>query len=190
MQWLCACLARKRAGDSGRVGRDRPHALDLRAGARSHTGCGTRTGRFRTTICAACRWRSPRSWRWPVSFCSGLTVDLRFFDLPDGHRPSCSSESRSAGPIAISGRKRRRVATEPLSHHMAERRALWVSTSMETRGGIATYVREMQQPPVVRRNIRPSTRAKSPLPIKMEELSCLLLENLLLLYCDTHSRVR
>ena len=31
---------------------------------------------------------------------------------------------------------------------MAERRALWVSTSMETRGGIATYVRAMQQTPL------------------------------------------
>ena len=31
---------------------------------------------------------------------------------------------------------------------MAERRALWVSTSMETRGGIATYVRDMQQTPL------------------------------------------
>ncbi len=31
---------------------------------------------------------------------------------------------------------------------MAERRALWVSTSVETRGGIATYVRAMQQTPL------------------------------------------
>ena len=31
---------------------------------------------------------------------------------------------------------------------MAERRALWVSTSTETRGGIATYVRAMQQTPL------------------------------------------
>ena len=31
---------------------------------------------------------------------------------------------------------------------MAEQRALWVSTSTETRGGIATYVRAMQQTPL------------------------------------------
>jgi glycosyltransferase involved in cell wall biosynthesis len=42
------------------------------------------------------------------------------------------------------------VASSPNHYltNMAEQRALWVSTSVETRGGIATYVRAMQQTPL------------------------------------------
>lgn len=54
---------------------------------------------------------------------------------------------------------------------MSERRALWVSTSTKTRGGIATYVRDMQSTPLwAEWNIRHvATHQDGPVPIKLAQ---------------------
>ena len=84
-----------------------------------------------------------------ILVCTGLTVDLRFFDFP------MAAVFLLAGiTIGWSDRHKRGQAdaggdvAEPARHDMPERRALWASTSTETRGGIATYVRAMQQTPL------------------------------------------
>ena len=84
-----------------------------------------------------------------ILICTGLTVDLRFFDFPT------AAVFLLAGiTIGWSDRHKRAQAAaggdvaERVRSDMAERRALWVSTSTETRGGIATYVRAMQQTPL------------------------------------------
>ena len=94
----------------------------------------------RTTICAASRWRSRRSWQLRSTSAPGLPWTCGF---SISRRPpfSCLPESRSAGPIGTSAVRRLRVATSLTACSRDMRECSGIMGEHRIERCIATYVR-------------------------------------------------